>query len=555
VVTDLTSTCASTAIVTVGIHTAVTITSTITPATCSLGVSNNDGTILVAGMGPLDKFDIVVGSSYTGTATYANATIIPGSGILTNNLANPTSTVAFTVRFFDAQGCQKDTTLILVPVDCVPKILGIAKAVSSSTLNSDGSYSVKYKVVVKNYSSNPVTNVNLTENLSNTFPTPATFTLLTSPVLSSTLSGLSVNSGFNGFTSTGLLNASSSSIAANGADTISFNVKVNANGVFGPYKNTVTGTAIDNNSVTVRDSSNTGLNPDPDNDNNPNNNNLPTILNFTPNLFFGLTKVGSFTKINSNSYNVTYTITVHNLGNDTLRNVNVNDSIFANTIKAPATYSLLSGPTAGGALIANSSFNGNSIINLLSSGSKMLPGTSSDIVFAINVAPNTTDSLIILNSANGSALSVISGSNITVRDISNSGTNPDVNNNGVWNEPEDNIPTRLVLPAVISATTAPTYTLFIPEGFSPDGDGINDTWVIKGLPANADNNLTIYNRWGNRVYIHSNYTNGLPWDGTPNVSGTFGNYKLPAGTYYYILDMKGSGLKPITGFVVLQYDK
>ena len=553
IVTDQTSGCASIGFVTVGIHTVVTITSTISPATCSLGISNNDGSIKVAGFGALDKFDIVAGTSYTGTATYTNATTIPTNSLLTNNLANPTTTLAFTVRLFDAQGCIKDTTLLLVPIDCIPKILGIAKSVSTPSLNTDGSYNINYKVVVKNYSSGALTNVNLNENLNNTFPLPTTYTLLGQPVLKPTASGLILNTAFDGSGQTNLLASSTSSMLPNVTDTIIFALKVKTNGVFGPFKNTVTATAIDNFSVTVRDSSNTGTNPDPDGDNNPNNNNIATSVQFIPNLFFGLTKVGSVEKLNDNSYNLSYTVTVHNFGNDTLRSISVNDSLFGRVIKAPATYSVISGPFASGSLVANSSYNGNTVSNLLNPLlSKMLPGTSSNISFVINVVPNSSTSISINNSAIGTAVSVISGSNITVRDTSNTGLNPDVNGNGVWNEPIDNVPTTLVISALIIPVTE---TLFIPQAISPNGDGINDSWAIKGLPTDGDNEVTIYNRWGNRVYYHANYSNAIPWDGTPNVAGTLGDYKLPEGTYYYVLEMKGSGIKTKTGFIVLQYQQ
>ena len=128
----------------------------------------------------------------------------------------------------------------------------------------------------------------------------------------------------------------------------------------------------------------------------------------------------------------------------------------------------------------------------------------------------------------------------TVADSSGNGTNPDLNGNGVWNEPADNIPTLLVVS---------NPTLFIPQGFSPNGDGINENFVIKGLP-DGENELTIFNRWGNKVYFNANYDN--TWDGRANEGGN-GNNKLPQGTYYYILKLKGTDEKPYTGFVVLQY--
>jgi gliding motility-associated-like protein len=124
--------------------------------------------------------------------------------------------------------------------------------------------------------------------------------------------------------------------------------------------------------------------------------------------------------------------------------------------------------------------------------------------------------------------------------------NPDTDNDLVCNEPFDNVPTVIVLPV--------TYSLFVPEGFSPNDDGINDQFVIKGLPQNSKNSLTIFNRWGNRVYFHENYAEAVPWDGTPNIAGTFGKGgKLPAGTYYYVLEMKGTDQRSLTGFIVLQY--
>jgi gliding motility-associated-like protein len=226
------------------------------------------------------------------------------------------------------------------------------------------------------------------------------------------------------------------------------------------------------------------------------------------------------------------------LGNDTLRNVVLKDSLFNNTIRQPATYTLKSGPVPTGSLVANTSFNGNTDINLtIPSQSKLPPGFVNSISFIINVNPDTIT--VIKNSAFGSALSTAS---ILVSDISNNGTNPDVNANGVWNEDSDNIATVL---------TIANNTLFVPQGFSPDGDLKNDFWVIKGLPIGIENTVTVFNRWGNKVYQKTNYDN--TWNGMPNVTGTLGNEKLPQGTYYYIIEFKGSENKPLNGFVILQY--
>ena len=89
----------------------------------------------------------------------------------------------------------------------------------------------------------------------------------------------------------------------------------------------------------------------------------------------------------------------------------------------------------------------------------------------------------------------------------------------------------------------------MPNGFSPDGDGKNDVWFIKGLP--KENTVTIYNRWGNKVYQKSEYDN--TWAGYPNVAGTLGTNRLSQGTYYYIIEFKDGSIKPLNGFVVINY--
>ncbi|MDX9852992.1 MAG: Ig-like domain-containing protein, partial [Tenuifilaceae bacterium] len=91
--------------------------------------------------------------------------------------------------------------------------------------------------------------------------------------------------------------------------------------------------------------------------------------------------------------------------------------------------------------------------------------------------------------------------------------------------------------------------LFIPEGFSPDGDGINDYFEIKGLKFFGRASVKIYNRWGNIVYSSDDYNND--WDGKSNVALSVGK-TLPTGTYYYIIEVKGEKSKSYTGNVFLK---
>lgn len=80
------------------------------------------------------------------------------------------------------------------------------------------------------------------------------------------------------------------------------------------------------------------------------------------------------------------------------------------------------------------------------------------------------------------------------------------------------------------------YRLFIPNAFSPDGNGVNDQWSIRGLGLKAYQ-IHIYNRWGAKIYS-SDLNKEINWDGTyPN-----SNEVVPAGTYLYkvkVLDKAG----------------
>ncbi len=78
----------------------------------------------------------------------------------------------------------------------------------------------------------------------------------------------------------------------------------------------------------------------------------------------------------------------------------------------------------------------------------------------------------------------------------------------------------------------------VPNAFSPNGDGINDTWVITNLPAYPGNTVTVFNRYGQRVYYAEGYA--APWDGGG----------LPMGVYYYVIDLRNNSGK-LTGYVTL----
>lgn len=84
---------------------------------------------------------------------------------------------------------------------------------------------------------------------------------------------------------------------------------------------------------------------------------------------------------------------------------------------------------------------------------------------------------------------------------------------------------------------------FIPEAFSPNGDGVNDKFEIQGLAKYQTVEIEIFNRWGNIVYQSKNYGEGKGksgfWDGTATSGLRVGSGPVPSGTYYYILTLGG----------------
>lgn len=89
--------------------------------------------------------------------------------------------------------------------------------------------------------------------------------------------------------------------------------------------------------------------------------------------------------------------------------------------------------------------------------------------------------------------------------------------------------------------------LTIPEGFSPNGDGVADTWEIKNLIDHYPNaEIEIFNRWGSRIYSAAPFSSG--WRGN-STSSNVGD--LPSGTYFFKVELNHGEASPIHGFVYL----
>ena len=95
---------------------------------------------------------------------------------------------------------------------------------------------------------------------------------------------------------------------------------------------------------------------------------------------------------------------------------------------------------------------------------------------------------------------------------------------------------------LIKILPAQLEVIKIPNTFTPNNDGINDTWNIKSLENYGNCTVNIYSRWGAKMFSSIGYS--IPWDGTSGAT------KAPAGVYYYVIDIK-DGTKPLAGWVTL----
>ena len=162
----------------------------------------------------------------------------------------------------------------------------------------------------------------------------------------------------------------------------------------------------------------------------------------------------------------------------------------------------------------------------------------------------------------------------------------DFNMNGIWSVVSGNatINGSLFDPSTVEVGVY-TFMYTITEGPCPtevevnvtiDDDcvvlacGEDDVIISKTVTANGDNynefftiggvddcgfviELQIFNRWGAKIYENNNYQNN--WNGDSHNSSVGSSGKVPTGTYYYIINLRNSGLKPFAGPIYVATNK
>ncbi|WP_374756800.1 Ig-like domain-containing protein [Larkinella humicola] len=416
--------------------------------------------------------------------------------------------------------------------DLPPSLLGVAKSVSKLEDLGSGVYNVTYTIKLTNLGSDDLKNVQVVDNLTETFGNDVLIGP-GKPALSAE-AGLTVDTTYTGQGMlTHLLVDSLSTLPRGASRSVNLTVRVDVrNSPKNVYHNSAIANAVTLvGNTMLTDTSTAGSNVDPDNDLDPRNNNTPTAVTLLglpviPKIGVAMA-VKDTTRQTDGSYNVTYQIIVKNYGSMDFTNVQVSDQLSEvfNTTTG-ATYSVVGTPViaAGSGLQSNSSFNGNSSAALLATGSNLAAGKSDTLLLTLNVKTDgrTTP---YLNTVYAKA---IAGAD-TVSDTSTDGFEPDLNGNNDPTEADERVATPLRF-------NPNTNEVMIPEGFSPNGDNINDLFVIRNT-GGATVILEVFNRWGNTVYRNHDYKND--WDGSTNTGVRIGSSSkgLPDGTYFYIVEL------------------
>ena len=230
------------------------------------------------------------------------------------------------------------------------------------------------------------------------------------------------------------------------------------------------------------------------------------------------------TEHNTNLVELTYQLTVSNLGTNPLTKVQIADDLDAAFLSSGALVRSLT-VRADSGLAINPTYSGRGADTTLLKTGNLAVGQQSRVWLTVRLDVSQANTLTFANKATATGVDVNGG---ICRDRSTNGVEADPDRNG---DPSDNDEPTLV--TLHSLRPEESETVFIPEGFSPNGDGINDKFVIQRLPVDLTVQVEVYNRWGHLVYRSANYKND--WDGKANQGINLSSAKedLPDGTYYY----------------------
>ena len=207
---------------------------------------------------------------------------------------------------------------------------------------------------------------------------------------------------------------------------------------------------------------------------------------------------------NDGSFSWTYIIALQNNSQNSINNIQVEDNLDEVFSNKGCTYSVTQISSTGG-LTANGLFNGSGNVKTLIDGLSLSPNQQDSIRIEVNVNTHgQSDTIPVFNQATMTAIATFGDISLKSHADKTSAL------------------------AESTQTDIPVVKLFVADGFSPNGDGVNDQLVIiHEVSVKLD--IEVFNRTGNSVYKSSDYQND--WDGKGMDSFSGGN-DLPSGTYF-----------------------
>lgn len=272
-------------------------TATVTVTLNAVPVAVDDSTSATTGVAK--DIDVLHNDTQLGDTPTAITTVgTPGHGTATlHNNGTPadptddhivyTSTAGFsgqdtfTYTICDHTSPTPDCSTATVTVQVDVPLIGLAKELVGSAVKiSAGVFQLTYKFWVRNYGTQALSSVQVTDNLATVFASPTSYT-----VQSLTSTDFTVNGSFNGGTDKNLLSATGNTLPVSTSyKTITLVIWV-IPASHGPFENTAIASGKDPNLNTVTDTSQNGSNPDPDSGGDPTNNSDKTPITFSGSIF------------------------------------------------------------------------------------------------------------------------------------------------------------------------------------------------------------------------------------------------------------------------------
>jgi uncharacterized repeat protein (TIGR01451 family) len=399
--------------------------------------------------GSQDTISVTVTVTPGSTPTYSNSATGSGnspSGATVNDISDAGSDPESN----NGAGGLDDATT--VNFDESPAI-GIAKRISSAVVNNnDGSYTLTYAMLVQNNGDIELNAVQIFEDFSVTYPSPATVQV--NNVISN---NFTLNASFDGYSDKNLLAANqtlTSGALASSSATLDLTVTITPGANLGPYNNTAKVNGTSPSGAVISDDSDDGT--DANGDNGDGNLATPTPVTFTEAPAIGIAKEisGPVTNNEDGTYSLIYSIVVRNIGDVVLSDVQVVEPLSSTFNGAGFTVGTISSAD----LNINTDFNGDSDSNLLDLGQSLAINTSATILVPVTITPGSN----LGPYSNTAVASGKSPSGDDLTDNSDNGSNPTTNNGDAGND-DATIITFTEAPA-ISIAKAMTGVINLSDG-------------------------------------------------------------------------------------------